>query len=81
MRDQQTKMTSSKLIGSKIIMYLATSMLALAYAPANADQNDPKLKRNLQYTLLVPYSFQMDRTIDHHLYPTDRVNTMPAPSQ
>ena len=26
-------------------MYLAASMLALAYAPANADQNDPKLDR------------------------------------
>jgi tetratricopeptide (TPR) repeat protein len=43
MRDQQTKMTSPKPIGSKIIMFLATAMLLLAYAPANADQTDPKL--------------------------------------
>jgi tetratricopeptide (TPR) repeat protein len=43
MRDQQTKMASPKLIGSKIIMFLATAMLLLAYAPANADQTDPKL--------------------------------------
>jgi tetratricopeptide (TPR) repeat protein len=43
MRDQQTKMTSPKPIGSKIFMFLATAMLLLAYAPANADQTDPKL--------------------------------------
>ena len=36
-------MTSPKPIGSKIIMFLATAMLLLAYAPANADQTDPKL--------------------------------------
>jgi tetratricopeptide (TPR) repeat protein len=45
MRDQQTKMTSPEPIGSKIIMFLATAMLLLAYAPANADQTDPKLDR------------------------------------
>jgi tetratricopeptide (TPR) repeat protein len=45
MRDQQTKMTSPKPIGSKIIMFLATAMLLLAYTPANADQNDPKLDK------------------------------------
>ena len=43
MRDQQTKMTRSKPIGSKIIMFLAASMLA--FAPANADQNDPELDK------------------------------------
>jgi tetratricopeptide (TPR) repeat protein len=43
MRDQQTKMTSPKPIASKIIIFLATAMLLLAYAPANADQTDPKL--------------------------------------
>ena len=43
MRGQQTKMTSPKPVGSKIIMLLATAMLLLAYAPANADQTDPKL--------------------------------------
>ena len=36
-------MTSPKPIGSKIITFLATAMLLLAYAPANADQTDPKL--------------------------------------
>ena len=36
-------MTSPKPIGSKIIMFLAIAMLLLAYAPANADQTDPKL--------------------------------------
>ena len=36
-------MTSPKPIGSKIIMFLATAMLLLAYTPANADQTDPKL--------------------------------------
>jgi tetratricopeptide (TPR) repeat protein len=45
MRDQQTKMASPKLIGSKIIIFLATAMLLLAYAPANADQTDPKLDK------------------------------------
>jgi tetratricopeptide (TPR) repeat protein len=45
MRDQQTKMTSPKPIESKIIMFLATAMLLLAYAPANADQTDPKLDK------------------------------------
>ena len=45
MRDQQTKMTSPKPVGSKIIMFLATAMLLLAYTPANADQNDPKLDK------------------------------------
>ena len=45
MRDQQTKVTKSKPIGSKIIMFLAAFMLALAHAPANADQNDPKLDK------------------------------------
>ena len=38
-------MTSPKPIGSKIIMFLATAMLLLAYAPANADQNDPELDK------------------------------------
>ena len=38
-------MTSPKPIGSKIIMFLATAMLLLAYAPANADQTDPKLDK------------------------------------
>jgi tetratricopeptide (TPR) repeat protein len=45
MREQQTKMTSPKPIGSKIIMFLATAMLLLVYAPANADQTDPKLDK------------------------------------
>jgi tetratricopeptide (TPR) repeat protein len=45
MRDQQAKMTSPKPVGSKIIMLLATAMLLLAYTPANADQNDPKLDK------------------------------------
>ena len=36
-------MTVPKSIGLKIIMFLATAMLLLAYAPANADQTDPKL--------------------------------------
>jgi len=45
MRGQQTKMTSPKPVGSKIIMFLATAMLLLAYTPANADQNDPKLDK------------------------------------
>ena len=36
-------MTSPQSIGLKIIMFLATAMLLLAYAPANADQTDPKL--------------------------------------
>ena len=36
-------MTSPKPIASKIIIFLATAMLLLAYAPANADQTDPKL--------------------------------------
>ncbi len=38
-------MTSPKPIGSKIIIFLATAMLLLAYAPANADQNDPELDK------------------------------------
>ena len=38
-------MTSPKPVGSKIIMFLATAMLLLAYAPANADQTDPKLDK------------------------------------
>ena len=38
-------MTSPKPIGSKIIMFLATAMLLLAYGPANADQTDPKLDK------------------------------------
>ena len=38
-------MTSPKPVGSKIIMFLATAMLLLAYTPANADQNDPKLDK------------------------------------
>ena len=38
-------MTSPKPIGSKIFMFLATAMLLLAYAPANADQTDPKLDK------------------------------------
>ena len=38
-------MTSLKPIGSKIIMFLATAMLLLTYAPANADQTDPKLDK------------------------------------
>ena len=38
-------MTSPKPVGSKIIMLLATAMLLLAYTPANADQNDPKLDK------------------------------------
>ena len=45
MRDQQAKMTSPKPVGSKIIMFLTTAMLLLAYTPANADQNDPKLDK------------------------------------
>ena len=45
MRDQQTKMTSPKPIVSKIIIFLATAVLLLAYAPANADQTDPKLDK------------------------------------
>lgn len=36
-------MTSPKPIVSKIIIFLATAVLLLAYAPANADQTDPKL--------------------------------------
>ena len=38
-------MTNPKPVGSKIIMFLATAMLLLAYTPANADQNDPKLDK------------------------------------
>jgi len=38
-------MTSPKPIVSKIIIFLATAMLLLAYAPANADQTDPKLDK------------------------------------
>ena len=38
-------MTSPKPIRSKIIIFLATAMLLLAYAPANADQTDPKLDK------------------------------------
>jgi len=38
-------MTSPKPIASKIIIFLATAMLLLAYAPANADQTDPKLDK------------------------------------
>jgi tetratricopeptide (TPR) repeat protein len=38
-------MTSPKPIGSKIIMFLATALLLLTYAPANADQTDPKLDK------------------------------------
>ncbi|MDC6457900.1 tetratricopeptide repeat protein [Alphaproteobacteria bacterium] len=38
-------MTSPKPIGSKIIMFLATAMLLLAYTLANADQNDPRLDK------------------------------------
>ena len=38
-------MTSLKPIGPKIIMFLATAMLLLTYAPANADQTDPKLDK------------------------------------
>jgi len=45
MRDQQTKMTSPKPIVSKIIIFLAIAVLLLAYAPANADQTDPKLDK------------------------------------
>jgi len=45
MREQQTKMTSPQSIGLKIIMFLATAMLLLAYAPANADQTDPELDK------------------------------------
>ena len=45
MREQQTKMTVPKSIGLKIIMFLATAMLLLAYAPANADQTDPELDK------------------------------------
>jgi tetratricopeptide (TPR) repeat protein len=45
MRDQQTKMTSPKPVGSKIVMFLAIAMLLFAYTPANADQNDPKLDK------------------------------------
>jgi tetratricopeptide (TPR) repeat protein len=45
MREQQTNMISPKSIGSKIIMFLATAMLLLAYAPANADQTDPELEK------------------------------------
>ena len=38
-------MTVPKSIGLKIIMFLATAMLLLAYAPANADQTDPELDK------------------------------------
>jgi tetratricopeptide (TPR) repeat protein len=38
-------MISPKPIASKIIIFLATAMLLLAYAPANADQTDPKLDK------------------------------------
>ncbi|MDB2498533.1 tetratricopeptide repeat protein [Alphaproteobacteria bacterium] len=38
-------MTSPKPIASKIIIFLATAMLLFAYAPANADQTDPKLDK------------------------------------
>ena len=38
-------MTSLKPIVSKIIIFLATAVLLLAYAPANADQTDPKLDK------------------------------------
>jgi len=38
-------MTSPKPIVSKIIIFLATAVLLLAYAPANADQFDPKLDK------------------------------------
>ena len=38
-------MTSPQSIGLKIIMFLATAMLLLAYAPANADQTDPELDK------------------------------------
>jgi len=38
-------MTSPKPIVSKIIIFLATAVLLLAYAPANADQTDPKLDK------------------------------------
>ena len=38
-------MISPKPIASKIIIFLATAVLLLAYAPANADQTDPKLDK------------------------------------
>ena len=38
-------MNSPKPIGSKTVMFLATAMLLLTYAPANADQTDPKLDK------------------------------------
>ena len=38
-------MISPNPIASKIIIFLATAMLLLAYAPANADQTDPKLDK------------------------------------
>ena len=38
-------MTSPKPIVSKVIIFLATAVLLLAYAPANADQTDPKLDK------------------------------------
>ena len=38
-------MASPKPIGSKIVIFLATAMLLLAYAPANADQTDPQLDK------------------------------------
>jgi tetratricopeptide (TPR) repeat protein len=66
MRDQQTKMTSPKPIGSKIIMFLATAMLLLAYAPANADQTDPKLDKlfaALQTSLSSPNAASLEREI------------------
>ena len=64
--DQQTKMTSHKPIGSKIIMFLATAMLALAYAPAIADQNDPKLDKlfaALQTSLSTAKAASLEREI------------------
>jgi tetratricopeptide (TPR) repeat protein len=66
MMDHQTKMTSHKPIGSKIIMFLATAMLALAYAPAIADQNDPKLDKlfaALQTSLSTAKAASLEREI------------------
>jgi tetratricopeptide (TPR) repeat protein len=59
-------MTSLKPIGSKIIMFLATAMLLLTYAPANADQTDPKLDKlftALQTSLSNVYAASLEREI------------------
>ena len=58
-------------------MFLAASMLALAYAPANADQNDPKLDRlfaALQISLSNASAASLEREIwaIWTRYPDDR---------